>query len=442
MSAFCTSCGAPLKAENRFCTQCGGAVKKPNLHIAPEALPAPSPPPVITGAGHAAKNPRARGPLGAIVAVLVAGLAGGAAFWILREQPLSRSPVKSVATAPVATPNAPVATQVAVQPPPVSAAPDPVATNPPAGRQESPAPAEPKRIAAPTGSPAPARGVWMLSSDSYGVQLLFKGSRAAEDATIRFVCNRDDGVVWIVSRAVLDHEVEALAGQAHGLDMTISGGGGPIVARGYPASAPGETVVAWEISRSLELMRAFAAPRLAIRAPGLSIGRDSGDNEENLSAFSQACPPVAGVETDPLGWGTQTNRGYGYRLDIPKGLLRLAAGDRFARRYVSDADDAELIVQNHVNATGQPLALAIADETPKLGKVVYQRRAHAFVAISGYAADRIVYYKARSTCGGANIVSFTLTYKAELRGTYDPIAERMSKSFDRTTSADGTLLCP
>lgn len=440
MSAFCTACGASLKAEDRFCMRCGAA--------APNTQATSNPAPSVEGSAPegGARGSRARGPLGLAAAVIGVGLAAGAVYWGIREQTPSAPPPPPAATAPTAN-AADSAARRRTPPaslPPVAISQDSPAAQPPTVQQSAQVGLARSADTVVASSPAaPAKGLWMFSSGEDGVQLMFKRDHADEDGIIRFVCDVDDGVVWALDLAVLDDKVEALAARPGGLDMTISGEKDvATVARGYPASAPGETAIAWEMPRSTALIGSFTAPEFEIRAPGLSIKAADGGRQDSLTAFAKACPPVADHAADKLGWGTQTNRGFGYRLDVPKGLLRLVAGDRFVRRYLAEASDAELVVQNRVNATNQPLAKAIADETPALDKVVYQRRTKSFIVISGFSGERIVYYKARSTCGDANVVSFTLSYKTESRGSYDAIAERISKSFDRTTAADGTPLCP
>ena len=417
MNRFCVQCGKALAQGDRFCTGCGAQVtaetatpvaepvaQAPPPATKPQASSPPSPP-VASSPGPLA-HPATAGARGLALALAGAAVAAGAALWALRG--------------PQAPPSAQAPTSKAAQ----QAPPSPQAQQP--------------------SSPA-ARPAWSFSSNEDGVQLILFGPNKADDdpGLLRFVCNLDDGTIWVNSRAILDDKVDALAKERHQLDLAIVGEGGKkIVAEGYPASAPEGTSVAWELPRSMALMRAFTAPEFAAQAPGLSIRARDADHDENLAAFSQACPPVDINEGDTLGWGTQTSRNYGYRLDIPKGLFRIVSGDRFGRRYESETLDGNLVVANRVNATQEPLLAAIRDELPKLDKVTYERRTGKFVVLSGFSGGSIVYYKARATCDNADIAAFTLTYDAKARTVFDPLIARMSKSFDATTGANGEPLCP
>jgi hypothetical protein len=407
MNRFCVQCRKALNADDRFCTACGAQVAADTPPqaaepVAHEPLPA-----------QRATRPTAPGARAFALALAGVAVAAGAAFWALRAP-------QAPSTAPAAMTTAPPAAALTAAP----QAPPPVAQQP---------------------SAAPARPTWSFSSNEDGVQLILLGPRKTDDdpGLLRFVCNLDDGTIWVNSRAILDDKVDALATQRHQLDLAIVGEGGrKIIAEGYRASAPEGTSVAWELPRDMALMRTFTAPEFAAQAPGLSIRAADAEHAESLAAFSQACPPVEINEADALGWGTQTSRNYGYRLDIPKGLLRIASGDRFGRRYESETLDGNLIVANRVNATQEPLLAAIRDELPKLDKATYERRTDKFVVLSGFSGGSIVYYKARATCDNANIAAFTLTYDAKARAVFDPLIARMAKSFDATMGANGEPLCP
>ncbi|MEI6202138.1 MAG: zinc ribbon domain-containing protein [Enhydrobacter sp.] len=286
-------------------------------------------------------------------------------------------------------------------------------------------------------------GRWTFSSNEDGIQALyFRGGFSRDGASLfRLACNTEDGVVWMNSQALSSADVDKRASERHRLDISLSGAGRTVTLEGYATQAPEGASASWEAPRSPQLMAILAASDLAISGPSLDVRAGDG---VALSAFAQACPPVP-VADDAYGWSTSTSLPNGYRIDIPRKFFRIIWGDRFGRAYESGQGNASLLVMSQVNALEQGLAQALKDGVggmPALDTETYRHVTRESAVVSGLSGGTIVYFKARSTCGNANIVSFTLTYDAAARATFDPIAARMSKSFDAKTLPDGRPLCP
>ena len=286
-------------------------------------------------------------------------------------------------------------------------------------------------------------GSWSFSSNEDGIQALYSRGDPARDGSVlfRMACNTEDGVVWMNSQALSSADVEKRSGERHRLDMSFTGAGRTVTLEGYATRAPEGASTSYEAPRSPPLMAILAAPDLAISGPSVDVRAGDG---VALAAFARACPPVQ-VAGDEYGWSTSTNLVNGYRIDIPRKLFRIVWGDRFGRAYESDSGNATLLVMSQINALEQSLAEALGGGVgamPALDTETYRRVTRDSTVVSGLSRGTIVYFKARSTCGNANIVSFTLTYDVAARAVFDPIAARMSKSFDATTLPDGRALCP
>jgi len=294
-------------------------------------------------------------------------------------------------------------------------------------------------------APVTAGGRWVFSSNEDGIQAIYlKDDMAGSGSGLfRFVCDTDDGVVWMNSQALAGDEAEKRAATRHGLDLTLTGGGRSITVEGYTTLAPEGASSSYEAPRSEELLAILAAPDLAITAPSLSL---RGAGTVVLGDFVRACPAVASLGAgDKQGWGTLTSRVAGYRLQIPRRLFRIVQGDRFGRLYESDIGHARLQVASQVNALEQTLDAAVrmgTIELPALDKKTYQAATKDWIAVSGLSGKSIVYFKARTTCDDANFVSFRLSYDEAARETFDPVAARISKSLDTNTLSDGSPLCP
>jgi hypothetical protein len=288
-----------------------------------------------------------------------------------------------------------------------------------------------------------ASGDWRFSQDEDGIQAYWEARRGSPDRppVLRLVCNEEDGIVWFISQTLTGDALEERVRRRHQLDLLLQGDGLTMTLEGYVVSEPGSSWAAWEESRTSDLLRLLSAPDFTVRGPAFSL---EGAGAAALSDFARACPPVAEPATDALGWGTSTSLAHGYRIDVPRRLFRLVRGDRFGRFYESDTG-ASLTISGGVNALEQSLDVAIREGMaglPALERETYRRVTRDSAAISGFAGGSIVYYRARSTCRGANIVSFVLTYDPADRGIFDAVAARMSKSLDRTTLPDGRPLCP
>ena len=285
---------------------------------------------------------------------------------------------------------------------------------------------------------------WTFSSNEDGIQALYsRGASAANPVLFRMACNTEDGVVWMNSQALASDDVEKLARTRHRLDMTLVGAGRTLAIEGYVTRAPEGASISYEIPRTSELLAIVAADDFAATGPSLSL---HAAGTKALGEFARACPPATAPATwDKYGWGTTTSPVNGYRLDIPRRLLRITWGDRFGRAYESDTGNASLLVMSQVNALEQSLADALRagqGGPPVLDTETYRHATSDSIVLSGLSRGAVVYFKVRTTCGNANIVSFTLTYDASARETFDHVAARMSKSFDAKTLPDGRPLCP
>lgn len=287
-------------------------------------------------------------------------------------------------------------------------------------------------------------GQWTFASNEDGIQAIYARSALGDGpALFRMACNTEDGVVWMNSQALASAEVERLARTRHRFDMTLGGAGKALALGGYVSHAPEGASISYETPATQALLSILAAADFTVAGPALSLR--AGDARA-LADFARACPAVAGPAAgDRHGWGTSTSLASGYRLDIPRALFRITSGDRFGRTYASDTGNAALHVASQVNA----LELSLADAlkagqagAPVLDSETYRHATRDSVVLSGLSRGSIVYFKARATCGNANLVSFTLTYDAGARETFDPIAARMAKSFDARTLPDGRPLCP
>lgn len=291
--------------------------------------------------------------------------------------------------------------------------------------------------AAPTPRDGRADGRWSFSESEDGMQVLF--TRSGGEALFRVACDPDDGTLWMNSQALPDADVEKRSEARHALDLVLAGGGMRRTVEGYVSRSPEGASVSWETPHTPELLTLLAASDLVLSGPGLALNGGA----PPLAAFARACPAPASPDAD--GWGTLTSRANGYRLAFPRGLLRLAAGDRGGRRYVSDSGNAELTIGAQANALDQTLLEAARTDTlalPRLDKQTYRAEDARTIVLSGLAGGRIVHFKARATCNKSVFAWFRLSYDEAARATFDPVVARMAKSFDATAMPDGTAICP
>lgn len=286
-------------------------------------------------------------------------------------------------------------------------------------------------------------GNWVFSRTEDGTQVLFLREPAAggQAPLLRLVCNDEDGVIAINSQALTGEAAETRA-QENRLALTLRADGYDRVFEGYLARAPEGASVSWEVPRSGDLLTALSATDLTIDGPGLKIGRQSG---EALMEFVRACPPALRSSRGSIVWESRTSLENGYRIEIPLGLFRIVEGDRFGRRYRSTVGNATLVVMGGPDALQQGLEEAMKAGTaglPAFDRETYRAIGRGAAVVSGHVGSSIVYFKARSTCAGANIAYFVLTYDAAQRETFDPIVTHMARSFDATSLPGGKPLCP
>lgn len=287
------------------------------------------------------------------------------------------------------------------------------------------------------GASKAADGGWAFSSTEDGIQAIF--ARTGGEPLFRLSCNLDDGTLWMNSQALPAEEVEKRAATRHALDLTLSGGGGRQAIEGYVTRAPEGASTSWDVTYTPELLALLGASDLALAGPAIAVKGGA----PALAEFVRACPAPASLPAD--GWGTLTSRADGYRLDLPRSLFRLVAGDRGGRRYVSESGNAELVVGAQANALDQTLMEAARADTlavPRLDRETLRVENARTIVLSGPAGGRTVYFKARATCDNATFAWFRLSYDAAARADFDPVVTRMAKSFDATAMPDGTPICP
>ena len=399
MARHCTQCGTRLSETDRFCAECGATISAAPAAAPSTPITAPPPPPPPPPAAVAATASRVL--IGSITAATVIGGAAVAAWLLLPHGGMPDPPPTPV----------PSATTVAVAPTPV-APPPPTATA--------------------------KLGTWQFFSNEDGTQLLYRPAGAPQDgaAPLRLICRAEDEMVAVVSSAVIDDAAEQVARAARPM-MVFSSGGQAIRAEGYIVRAPEETALAFETANDGALAQVLGAADLTIAVPSLTVAADP----TAFRQFVAACP-AATLPPDPDHWGTFTSLDHGYRIAVPRDLLRVGSGDRFGRTWEARAGGASMTVLGQVNALDEPFPAVVRKLVPADLTTVSEIVGADFLSIAGTAGGREVHFTGRVTCGGANVVTLTISYPPTEKGTWAPLVERIERTFNFTTRPTGRPLCP
>ena len=269
--------------------------------------------------------------------------------------------------------------------------------------------------------------------------MLFR-SEADSPALLRLTCVSEDATLNILSRGVLDDEVEQRA-ERNELVLTLTTGGRTLSLPGYIARAPEATVAGFETPLTPALMDMLKSPGLSLETAGVSLKVSDAGMRRALDQFIAACPAPAAA-ADASGWGSYTGLSHGYRLELPKSLFRLQAGDRNGRHYTAERGLMELRIYGEANAMERKFPAVVQELAPDIDKVTLRRTGKDFLVLSGHAGSRIVYFLGRATCNNSNVAFINLTYDPEAIDFYAPIITRMAQSFLKETWPDGKPLCP
>jgi len=154
-----------------------------------------------------------------------------------------------------------------------------------------------------------------------------------------------------------------------------------------------------------------------------------------LFAFSAQC------QTPGSGWTEYRNERFGIRMLYPADLkLEKTAEAGDGHIFASADGSAKLLVGALPNETKQAPAqyqAYVASHSYAGYRVQYRPLAQNWFVLSGEGSDKTFYEKVMFSCDGRLINSFALLYPTDQRATYDPIVERMERSFRPGTQCDG-----
>jgi hypothetical protein len=143
--------------------------------------------------------------------------------------------------------------------------------------------------------------------------------------------------------------------------------------------------------------------------------------------------PASLLIAAPAGPAEYRNERYGFSLEYPAGVFTLerssAAGDGVV--FVAGGD-ARLLVGALVNDrryTPAAYQEHIARQSYGSYRLDYRRLGDTWFVLSGEGDGRIFYEKVMFSCAGRLINSFALFYPATRRDEFDPIVERIEKTF-------------
>jgi hypothetical protein len=152
--------------------------------------------------------------------------------------------------------------------------------------------------------------------------------------------------------------------------------------------------------------------------------------------------PAAHCQSLSTGWREYQNERYGLHMLYPADVFRLEksseAGD--GQVFTSDDGSAKLLVGALPNEARQSAAQYqeyVANHSYSGFQVQYRPLAQSWFVLSGEGDGKTFYEKVMFSCDGTLINSFALLYPNALRSTYDPIVERMEKSFRPGAKCEG-----
>ena len=126
-------------------------------------------------------------------------------------------------------------------------------------------------------------------------------------------------------------------------------------------------------------------------------------------------------------WKSYVNERFGFRLDYPASLKPGRLPENGAGRNFSDGEFS-VTAQGHF-LNGKTLEDFYQEALNSYGgAVTYKVRRPTWFVISGERRDGAVFYKKFHAKGG-NWAEFTAVYPVALGARYDPVIERMAKSF-------------
>jgi len=131
-------------------------------------------------------------------------------------------------------------------------------------------------------------------------------------------------------------------------------------------------------------------------------------------------------------WKTYSNERFGTSIEYPadRFIPQPSANDE-GLRFVS-TDGAEFTVSAINNVLDQnlaALATAAMRNRPLDERITHRDRGAGSITLSGTKADVLFYERHLLSHRGKIINEFEILYPARMRGVYDPIVRRMSKSF-------------
>ena len=129
-------------------------------------------------------------------------------------------------------------------------------------------------------------------------------------------------------------------------------------------------------------------------------------------------------------WLTYQNDRYGTTIDYPVIFKMQRPPDADDGRTFKSADGADFTVSASYFALDSTVAKYhdfIVKNLDAGSAITYERRGKNWFVISGTRADRIFYEK-HLLSHGLN-EDFVMSYPASAKSTYDPIVDRMAKSF-------------
>jgi hypothetical protein len=145
-----------------------------------------------------------------------------------------------------------------------------------------------------------------------------------------------------------------------------------------------------------------------------------------VAAAMFAASPAAAQKV----WKTYKNERFGTSIEYP--------ADKFIPqppRFIA-TDGAEFTVSAINNVLNQNLAALQASALkarPLDEKITHRERGPNWIVLSGTKANVIFYERQLLSHRGKIVNEFEILYPARLRGLYDPIVTRMSKSFHAGT---------
>jgi hypothetical protein len=142
------------------------------------------------------------------------------------------------------------------------------------------------------------------------------------------------------------------------------------------------------------------------------------------------------------GWSEYQNERFGLRLLYPVDVFKLEktseAGD--GQVFTSGDGSAKLLVGALPNEARQSPAqyqAYVASHSYSGYQVQYRPLGQSWFVLSGEGDGQTFYEKVMFSCDGRLINSFALLYPNAQRNTYDPIVERIEKSFRPGAKCDG-----